>query len=384
MRAGLVEGKDFTAIDSEKVAGPAHWVGEKLRGGQGRGWTTKMFFNRFGRLYFERLMRQQFGPKLKSGEFDAVHQITPLSPTLPAKMAKVCKRAGVPFVWGPINGGLPWPAGFETAMRDEKEWLSKFREVHKLMPGYRSTRRNASAILIGSEATFSQMPAKYREKCLYLPENAIDPQRFGAARTRTPSLPIRAVFLGRLVPYKGADILIDAAEPLLRAGTLTLDLIGDGPQRGSLEATIKDRTIPNVTLVGQVHHSELQQRLVTYDVLGFPSIREFGGAVALEAMALGVVPIVPNYGGLGELVTDATGYRIAMGDRAALVERFRATLTAIVEEPTQLVERSARAIRRAREQFTWNAKAAADVKVYEWLLGRAAKPNFAMPVADIE
>ena len=110
-RAGLVEGKDFTAIDSEKVAGPAFKIGEMLSG-KGKGWTTKQVFNRFGRIYFERLMWKQFAPRLRAKEFDVVHQLTPLSPTLPAKMANRCKSLGVPFVWGPLNGGLPWAERF--------------------------------------------------------------------------------------------------------------------------------------------------------------------------------------------------------------------------------------------------------------------------------
>lgn len=378
VRTGLVEGRDFTSIDSEKVAGPAHWIGEKLRGGSGKGWTTKMLFNRFGRVYFERLIRRQFLPRLRAGEFDVVHQITPLSPTLPARFAGVCKSVGVPFVWGPLNGGLPWPSGFESAMRQEREFLSKFRGLYRWLPGYAASRRNASAILIGSRATWDQMPAKYREKCLYLPENAIDPARFSTPRTRVASKPIRIVFLGRLVPYKGADILIEAATPLLRSGDVTIDLIGDGPQAADLKSQVAADNLPGVTFVGQVPHDQLQQRLVGYDVLGFPSIREFGGAVALEAMALGVVPIVPKYGGLGELVTDDTGWRVPMGTRSELVKRFGAVLKSIVDEPGLLKDRSIQAMRRAREQFTWDAKAQADLKVYRWVTGQGVKPAYSM------
>lgn len=40
LRAGLVEGQDFTAIDSEAVAAPMYRMAEALRMGKGRGWTT--------------------------------------------------------------------------------------------------------------------------------------------------------------------------------------------------------------------------------------------------------------------------------------------------------------------------------------------------------
>ncbi len=392
VRAGLVQGKDFTAIDTEKIAGPAHKLGEKLRGGAGKGWTTKMVFNLFGRTYFEWLLRNQFGPRVRAGEFDIVHQLTPLSPTLPAKFATVCRRAGVPFVWGPINGGLPWPRGFGGAIRQEREWLSKLRGLYKTLPGYRSTRRDASAILIGSINTFQQMPAKYHGKSLYLPENAIDPARFDKKgvislfeekrNDRFSSGPLRVCFLGRLVPYKGADMLLDACEPLLREGKLQLDLIGDGPQRAALEAIIAARAIPHVNLLGNVPHDQLASTLATYHVLGFPSIREFGGAVALEAMALGVVPIVPNYGGLGELVSPATGFLIEMGSREQIVERFRTTLDSVVRNPAVLHEKSAAGVERVNRHFTWDAKAQCVLRVYDWLLKGKVKPELPIPIAD--
>ena len=40
LRAGLVEGKDFTTIDSEAAARPAYLLANLLRGGMGKGWTT--------------------------------------------------------------------------------------------------------------------------------------------------------------------------------------------------------------------------------------------------------------------------------------------------------------------------------------------------------
>ena len=53
-RFGWVEGKEFTAIDSEAVAKPLWKISSMLAGGDGRGWTTRMAINTFGYYYFER------------------------------------------------------------------------------------------------------------------------------------------------------------------------------------------------------------------------------------------------------------------------------------------------------------------------------------------
>ncbi|MFG0248152.1 MAG: glycosyltransferase family 1 protein, partial [Phycisphaeraceae bacterium JB051] len=153
VRAGLTEGVDFTAIDSQRVAKPLGELAYKLNGGKGKGWTTIMAFNALSYYYFERQLWKTFGADLKAGKFDLVHRITPLSPTVPSLLARKLSKINVPFVAGPLNGGLPWPKGFDGARRKEKEWLSYVRNAYKMLPGYRSMRKHASAMIIGSRAT---------------------------------------------------------------------------------------------------------------------------------------------------------------------------------------------------------------------------------------
>jgi glycosyltransferase involved in cell wall biosynthesis len=393
LRAGLKEGQEFTAIDSEAVARRMHQVSQLLRGKSGVSWTTSTALQTLAYPYFEKLVWRQFEAPLRRGEFDLVHRITPLSPTTPSPIAREVRDAGVPFVLGPLNGGVPWPKEFQNARRAEKEWLSYIRDGYKLLPGYRSTREAAAAILIGSRDTWRQMPEIYHPKCFYVPENAIEPNRFQKRRCHTASHPVRGIFIGRLVPYKGADMLLEAALPLLRDGRMTLDIVGDGPQKPHLrEVVAREHLEHAVTLAGWVPHEKVQDRLVQADVLPFPSIREFGGGVALEAMAAGVVPIVPDYGGLGELVSPNTGFRIAMGNRAEIIGRLRDVLASIAADPAATIEpKSAAAYRRAHEQFTWAAKAKQTLAVYDWVLdrgnqgrGKTDRPQFPMPTPDVE
>ena len=386
LRSGLREGADFTPIDSEAVARPLWRLASALRGGAGKGWTTSTAISALSYYYFEHLAWKLFRRQIAGGEFDVVHRLIPLSPTTPSLIAGKCRRAGVPFLLGPLNGGVPWPKGFDAARRKEKEWLSYKRAAHKLLPGYRSTRRNAAAILIGSRDTWNQMPEAYREKCVYMPENGIDPDRFGITRQRRAVRPIRAVFVGRLTPYKGVDMLVEAAAPLVKDGALTVEIIGDGPQRADLESLVRREGVENrITFAGWVQHSGLQELLAEADVLAFPSIREFGGGVALEAMASGVVPIVMNYGGPGELVTSKTGFLVEMGTRADIINGFRQILADLAANPSKIETKAGPAMRRAREQFTWEAKAKQVLAVYRWVMGEQdEKPWFGMPLSDLE
>lgn len=216
----------------------------------------------------------------------------------------------------------------------------------------------AAAIICGSMHTLREMPARHRSRTVWLPENAIDPARFTMAAAQPGTLPLRGCFIGRLVPYKGADMAIRAALPLLREGTLALDIIGDGPQREELEAlAAREGVAQAVAFHGWLQHGEVQRIAVQSQLLVFPSVREFGGGAVLEAMALGVVPVVMDYAGPGELVEDSTGYRIPMGGRAEVVAALRQRLLAIAADPSVLPAKAAAARARVMADFTWAMKA---------------------------
>ena len=128
------------------------------------------------------------------------------------------------------------------------------------------------------------------------------------------TLPIRCAFVGRLVPYKGPDMLIEAAEPFLRDGTMVLDILGDGPLMPTLTDMVAQRGLSRaVTLHGWIDHKDVQSLLSKSQLLTFPSVREFGGGVVLEAMAAGT-PVA---------AFDATGPRdVIPGSGAGTITRF--------------------------------------------------------------
>ncbi|MEM6677401.1 MAG: glycosyltransferase [Pseudomonadota bacterium] len=370
-RAGLVEGRDFTAIDSEAVARPLYTLATRLRGGTAKGWTTMQAVTSLSYPYFEWLVWRRFREEIAAGRYDIVHRITPLSPTKPSLLAPRVGRAGVPFVLGPLNGGIPWPRGFEAARRAEREWLSYVRGAYRWQPGFGATFRHAAAVIAGSRHTAAELPADCLGRTVYIPENAIMPKRFALPPRAEPGLPLRATFVGRLVPYKGCDMVIEAAAPLLAAGQLVLDILGDGPEMPALRAQVATLGLEAaVVFHGWQRHEDVQGIIVGSDLFAFPSIREFGGAVVMEAMALGVAPLVADYGGPPEAVTEETGFKVAMGSRAEIVAGVRRALEALIADPEHLlaVGRAARA--RVHEKYTWSAKAEMVAAVYDRVLGR--------------
>jgi alpha-maltose-1-phosphate synthase len=384
-RTGLPRDR-FTVLDNRAVERPLRWMADTLRGTRepgGVGQTLITAFGSFAYYRFEQLVWRFFGARIRAGEFDLVHRLTPLNPTMASLIASRCAAAGVPFVIGPLNGGLPWPRMYKSQRHQEREWLTYVRGVHRLMPGYAATRRNAAAILAGSRDTLLQIPEAYRAKCVYVPENGIEPRRFNTAVSGPVSTPLRIAFIGRMVPYKLPGVVLEAALPLLKQGLVALDFYGDGPELAGLRVKASKEGVETaVSFAGWVPHTELEARLAKTDVFAFPSIREFGGAVVLEAMAMGLVPIVVDYGGPGEHVSPTTGIALPLGPPAELVAHLRAALQRLLDAPATVRPMGERARARVLKSFTWEAKAAQVLEVYGWVLGRRAKPDFGMPLAD--
>lgn len=386
LRAGLIEGKDFTAINNRRLQHLSWSLTNKLSGKGNFSWSLYAMLSNLVYPFFERALWREFGPRLKAGEFDVVHRILPLSPTTPSWIAPKLKKIGVPFVLGPLNGGVPWPKGFEDLRRNERDFAGKLRALYKLTPGLKSTRECSSAILSASRTTLKEIPEALQQRCVFIPENAVDLAKFPLTpRESAPlnaSQPLRLSFVGRLVALKGVDMLLEAAAPLLRTGGATLDIIGDGPERARLQSMIGSMELTAcVRMDGWIDHSKLGDRLRESDLFVFPSIREFGGGAVLEAMALGVPPVVLNHGGPPELVPPGTGFVLPMSTREDIVECLRDLLFTVSAQRDVLVEAGRLAQEHVRSFYTWEAKARQIVQVYDWLLGRrAVKPDWGTPM----
>ncbi len=361
----LAPGDRVVFVNSEAMAAPFHTIGRILTLGKGLGWTTRQAVMLAPYLYFEHLVYRRFRNEIQRGCFDLIHRITPLSPTFPSPIS--C-WTDVPFMLGPLNGGLPWPKGTTRRRFAEMEWLSYVRNAYRAIPYIRQTYQRAACVIAGSKYTLSSLPYAARQRAVYIPENGIDPNRFNAHDRLPPSQidPFRILFVGRLVPYKGADMVLQAfaASAHLRANGELL-IVGDGPERAALEATAVSHGIaPRVKFAGHVSQAELAEHFRRSSVFAFPSLREFGGGVVLEAMACGLPCVVVDYGGPGELVTDEVGVRIPLDRRSRIASRLSDELTMLHSKPELLDAKADAAVRRVNQLFTWEAKVRQIAAIY--------------------
>jgi len=219
-------------------------------------------------------------------------------------------------------------------------------------PVVRRTLADADGIAVSSAhlRDTSRELAPWRSKVAVLPFG-IDPEPFAALR---PGAGGPFLFVGRLVGYKGLDVLFDA---LGRVPEARLDIAGDGPLRQRLARRVREEHLAHrVRLLGEVSDEQLQRLLGASRALVLPSRdhSETFGLSLLEAMASGLPLIASDLPtGVRDLVRPGqTGWLAAPGDAADLA----AALAACLDSPEEARARgeAGRALMRAhytRQRF---------------------------------
>jgi phosphatidylinositol alpha-1,6-mannosyltransferase len=181
---------------------------------------------------------------------------------------------------------------------------------------------------------------------------------------RRPAQTPTIVFVGRLIARKGIDRLI-AAIRLLDRPDVSLEVIGDGPQRGALEALAAELGVAGqVHFAGRVSDSVRDQAFAQAWCFAMPSRNEGGdvegfGIAYLEAAMAGL----PAIGGRGNGADDAivhgeTGLLVDGTDERAIAD----AIATLIDNPQRAAAMGRAARERAERSFSWRGTAQAIVR----------------------
>jgi len=330
-------------------------------------------------LAFEWRAWRQLRRRVFAGEFDVVLRVYPMNAVFPSPFAFFLRKGPIPFVIGPLNGGLPYVKGFSQADK-QKQWISHFRNLYRFLPFARSTYHNAAAIIAASSQTYAEF-ATYRDKLFFVPENGVSRSLCSdEPRSPEPGTKLELIFVGMLIPCKACDLALRAAASLLRYDLAHFSILGYGPEQNRLEQLARSLGIEKaVSFCGWVSHAEVLRRLRSADVMVFPSVRDFGGGVIYEALAAGAVPVVVDFGGPGDIVRPEVGYKVPLTNESDVVSAMEKILSDLSKNPDLLSRLRQQGMSYARECLTWDAKAQTVTEVLNWVVRRAPKPTLPPP-----
>jgi glycosyltransferase involved in cell wall biosynthesis len=326
-------------------------------------------------LYSQILQRKVVRRIVRDQRVDLVHEPMPVSPRLPSGMFDV----GAPVVIGPMNGGMDFPAAFAHLESPiERRAVALLRAgtelANRLIPG----KVKAAALVVANPRTCAALPRVTAGVPVFdLVENGVDLEHFrrvpAAVQRHTGS--VRFGFVGRLVDWKAVDILLEAFAALDPALDTALEILGDGEERPTLEAQARRLGIERrVRFHGFVPHEEIAERMRDWAALVLPSLRECGGAVVLEAMAVGLPVIATRWGGPADYLDESCGILIDPTSRDTMVTAVRDAMSRLARDRELRQGMGARGRAKVEAQFDWELKIDEMLRIYEECAAREQRP----------
>lgn len=222
------------------------------------------------------------------------------------QMCRVCLDKRGAWAWAPVTRRC-WNGSIASGMMLSMEALSA--RISKAYTG-------ADRVVVRNELQWdAALQARVAEEKLRLIPPWINLRAEGPSGS---SLDGRILFVGRLVQEKGVETFIHAAA----IARVPIRIVGDGPQRPTLEALIR-HTGADVELTGWCRHNEVLEEVAAAKALVVPSIwPEVFGLVICEAFAVGTPVIGSRIGAITELLAEGRGHLFAPGDAHDLARKL--------------------------------------------------------------
>lgn len=286
----------------------------------------------------------------------------------------------VPYIRGPGGGAHRTPSGFEREyplggriwekIRSLGQWI--FRHDPIFIKGH----RRASAILACNQEALDQASSKWPEKVKFFPVNGITSSDLATAALPTSNHSgFRVITAGTLIRVKGFGLAIKAFKKFAAVHPDAIfDIVGNGPELWRLKKIAKSLDPQGqIRFKARMEREQLLAEMAASDAFLFPSLRDGGGAVVIEAMAAGTPVVCLDAGGPAVHTTSDCGIKIEPDDPDNAVVHLAEALERLYQDPG-LRETLGRAARlRAEEVYHWDRLGDRLMNIYENTFHQAPK-----------
>lgn len=280
-------------------------------------------------------------------QFDCVWHLTIANAWIGSTAALV----GLPFVYGPVGGGVRAPIGLLASLGLRGIAYEGLREVVRqgaryLNPLARASWRNADVILVQNEETARWLPQSHRAKAVVLQNAAVETV---VATARDRSRGRTAVLTARLLPWKGGSLAVRA---IARTEEWRLIVCGTGADMDRLKRLAEKLGVEDrVEFRGRVPQEELFRIYATEaDVFLYPSMHDDSPLAVAEAVTAGLRVVCLDVGGPHVIAGEAATIVGSRGRSGAVVKRLASALEQAVALPPPSREARERLLMRGREK----------------------------------
>ena len=300
--------------------------------------------------------------------FDLFHHITYANDWMVSFIGALLPVA---YIRGPGGGAHRTPKGFAQEytlggrvwemVRTLSQWL--FRHDPIFIKG----QGRASAILVCNQESLSNLPGTWSDKAHLFPVSGVSTEDFAPTTPiETQNKQFRVVSAGSLIRVKGFGLAVKAFKGFVdRHPETEFNIIGSGPEETRLRALIRQLKLDGkVHLIPQMPRDCLLEEIRSHDAFLFPSLRDGGGTVVIEAMAAGKPVVCLNIGGPGMNVTNECGIKITPKSPEQTVNELTEALERLYLDKELRLRLGKAARKRAKEMYHWDQLGKRLMRIY--------------------
>jgi glycosyltransferase involved in cell wall biosynthesis len=295
------------------------------------------------------------------------HHLTPQALRYPSPLSGL----PIPFVAGPYHGGLRAPAVMRELRGQEGAlyWLRRVDAVRmRWDPLLRNHFKRARRIIVSAPYVLQHFRG-HETKCVVIPGTAMN--RVAQVENREMSGSTRLMFVGKLEPSKGVELLVNALARL-KSTKWTLDVYGEGSQGEFYKQLAEQLGVAHkISWKGYVPNEQVLSAYQSADVFVFPSLKEPTGGALLEAMAAGLPVVCVDAGGPAYAVDSTCGIKVRLADKASMVAELAAAIDRTLELPALRRAMGSAAAQRFTREFAWDTVVEKMLDVYRVTLEEA-------------
>jgi glycosyltransferase involved in cell wall biosynthesis len=329
------------------------------------------------RLMTQLAQRSVIRDIVQEQKINIIHQPIPVSPKEPSMIFGM----GVPAIVGPMNGGMEYPPAFQQMQSQiERLTMAIGRWVANIMNWFMPGKRQAAILLVANERTRKALPQGVCDRVAELVENGVDLAVWNSNTSpikKLASLITRYVFVGRLVDWKAVDLLLLAFKRAAVQTPMSLTIIGDGVEQTNLEQQAQELELldadanqpSKVHFAGWMSQADCAEQLQLSDALVLPSLLECGGAVVLEAMAMGIPVIATAWGGPVDYLDGYCGILVEPSSRETFIENLATAMVKLAQSPQEREAMGKAGRAKVIQNFDWEVKVDRMLEIYRQAIG---------------
>ena len=296
--------------------------------------------------------------------FDIVHHVSWGTVSAPPLLW----RLSIPFVWGPVGGGMTTPRNFRHYFGGDAsmEWLRTLRiRLLPWAPFLRKAVKKSAMLVATNRETARIMKKAGAGDVRHCYDNATP------ARLLSDQMPCRSsngemklLWAGSLEPRKALRLGIEALAQLTDAPVRLL-VAGDGPLRNELVSLTRELGVGDrVEFLGTLAWTAMPSLFSSADAFLFTSLRDSCPSVALEAMSQALPIITLDHQGVSGLVPEEAGVKVPVTTPTSTVAALAEGIRLLANSPETRLKMGAAGWNFARSQ-TWERRAAEMTEWYE-------------------